>query len=87
MTILKNFPIPKTSRQVNSAFDGLEINDALLTPVADLGGDTDKARRRIQSRVGAASKRLSRKYSIRVITSPIDGVDVAVPAIGVWRTA
>jgi hypothetical protein len=86
MPVVKNIPIPAIARQgASNELDSLDVSDALIVSVNDLGGDTDKARRRIQSRAGATTKRLGYRFSIRVIDSPLAGVDVELPAIGAWR--
>jgi hypothetical protein len=83
MPVVKNIPIPPIARPATSALDTLDVGDALIVPVTDL--DTAKTRRRMQARVTSATKRLGYRFSIRVITSPLDGVDVELPAIGAWR--
>lgn len=86
MPVVKNIPIPAIARQsASSDLDTLDVSDALIVSVNELGGDTGKARRRIQSRAGATTKRLGYRFSIRIIESPIAGVDVELPAIGAWR--
>lgn len=91
MAIVKNVAIPDVTRNVTSSNPLLDlaVDDALIEPIAviDVDGNVEKARRKVQSRAAYVTKHRGFRFAIRVIHHPMEGVDVDLPAIGVWRIA